>query len=72
MISMDLARGKVRIIEIRGGRGFVRRLIDMGLAPGQVVEVISNGPPVVVKVRDSEIAIGKGVAKKVFVEEVNV
>lgn len=68
MMTLDAAEGKVIIREILGGRGFVRRLSDMGLIPGKVVEVISKGPPVVVRVRDSEIAIGRGIAKKVLVE----
>ncbi len=68
MLTLDMATGKVRVKEILGGKGFVRRLADMGLAPGQVVEVMSRGPPVIVKIRDTKIAIGRGIAKKVVVE----
>lgn len=68
MLTLENAKGKVRVKEILGGRGFVRRLSDMGLAPGQIVEVLSNGPPVVVRIRDTRIAIGRGIARKVVVE----
>ncbi len=68
MMTLDAVEGKVRIKGIVGGRGFVRRLADMGLIPGKVVEVVSKGPPIVVRVMDSEIAIGRGIAKKILVE----
>jgi len=71
MITLESAKGRVRILEITGGKGFVRRLSDLGLFPGQVVEIVSRGPPVVVRVNDSEIAIGRGVARKIVVEELN-
>lgn len=68
MLTLENATGKVRIKEIVGGRGFVRRLADMGLAPGQVVEVLSKGPPVVVRVKDTKIVVGRGIARKVIVD----
>ncbi|MEM2726876.1 MAG: FeoA family protein [Archaeoglobaceae archaeon] len=71
MLTLENAKGKVRVKEIAGGKGFVRRLADMGLCPGQVVEVMSNGPPIVVRIRDTKIAIGKGIARKVIVENAN-
>lgn len=71
MLTLDSAEGKVRIIGISAGRGLVRRLADMGLAVGRVVEVVSKGPPIVVKVMDCEIAIGRGIARKILVEEVH-
>lgn len=68
MLTLENATGMVRVREIKGSRSFVRRLADLGLAPGQIVEVLSNGPPVVVRIKDTKIAIGKGVARKVIVE----
>lgn len=68
MLTLESATGKVRVKGIVGGRGFVRRLADMGLAPGQVVEVLSRGPPVIVKIRDTKIVIGRGIARRVVVE----
>ncbi|MEM0022901.1 MAG: FeoA family protein [Archaeoglobaceae archaeon] len=69
--TLDSVEGKVKIMGIVGGKGFVRRLADMGLMPGKVVEVVSKGPPIVVRVMDSEIAIGRGIARKILVEVLN-
>ncbi|MEM1576121.1 MAG: FeoA family protein [Archaeoglobaceae archaeon] len=70
MRTLENAVGKVRVVEITGGKGFARRLADMGLTPGQIVEVLTNGPPVIVRVRDTKIALGRGIARKVIVEYV--
>jgi len=54
-----------------GGYGLVRRLADMGLTPGTEVTVIRNAPfrgPVEVSVRGVSLALGYGVASKVFVK----
>lgn len=55
---------------IRGGMGAVRRLTDMGLTPGTRITVIECAPfgPVEISVRGSRLAIGRGMAIKVFVE----
>lgn len=68
MTTLGDAKGRVRIREIIGEKDFVRRLADMGLAPGQIVEVLSQGNAVVLRVRDAKIALGKGIAKRVVVE----
>lgn len=65
------ANGKVVVRSILGGRGIVRRLADMGIVPGQVLEVLCNNSQVIIKSGDAKIALGKGVARKVFVEEVH-
>ncbi len=55
-----------------GGQwGLKRRLEDMGLTPGTKVTVIKSAPfhgPLEVHVRGSRLAIGKGMAERVFVE----
>jgi len=63
-----------KIVFIRGGRNMVQRLLDMGLTPGTricVVRIAPLGGPVELAVRDSKLAIGKGVASKIFVEPEN-
>ncbi|MCW4008061.1 MAG: metal-dependent transcriptional regulator [Candidatus Bathyarchaeota archaeon] len=60
-----------KIAFIRGGRNMVQRLLDMGLTPGTricIVRIAPLGGPVELAVRDSKLAIGKGVASKIFVE----
>ena len=43
----------------------------MGLTPGTRINVLRVAPlggPVILSVRSSKLAVGKGIAKKVFVE----
>ncbi len=57
------------VVEVRGGRGLVRRLSDMGFTPGAevfVLKSVSPGP-ILVGVRGSRIALGRGVAMRVLV-----
>ncbi|MEW5945118.1 MAG: transcriptional repressor [bacterium] len=60
---------RAALSEIIGGRELTARLADMGLTPGVEFEVVSNpgGGPVVVSVRDSRLALGRGMAEKVMV-----
>ncbi len=62
-------RGKISFI--RGGHNLLQRLLDMGLTPGTeicVIRVAPLGGPVELSVRNSKLALGKGVASKVFVD----
>jgi len=58
------------IARISGGGGIVRRLIDLGLAPGVPIKLLSDAGsagPVIVRVGDSRIGIGRGMARRVLV-----
>lgn len=62
---------KGKIAFIRGGKGAVQRLTDMGLTTGTEVKVLELAPfhgPVEILVRGSKLAIGHGLAMKIFVE----
>ncbi|MGC9067574.1 MAG: FeoA family protein [Thermoprotei archaeon] len=61
---------KVKIMEILGGYGLVRRLLRIGLTVGIELFIVNNQGPIIVKFGDSTIAIGRGMAKKILVEEV--
>jgi ferrous iron transport protein A len=61
---------KVRIVKILGGYGLVRRLVSLGLTIGVELFIINNQGPIIIKLGDSNIAIGKGIARKVLVEEI--
>lgn len=53
-----------------GGFGLVRRLAEMGLTPGVEVRIVRKclfSGPVEVEVRGVTLALGYGVASKVFV-----
>ena len=54
------------------GWGFKKRLMDMGLTPGTKVTVVKSAPfrgPVEVHVRGSRLALGRGMAERIFVEK---
>ena len=65
-----LAEGEEgRIVSIMGGHGLIRRLAELGFNPDTKVKVLrSSSGPIVVLLRDSRIAIGRGVATKILVE----
>ncbi|MCK4568249.1 MAG: ferrous iron transport protein A [Candidatus Thorarchaeota archaeon] len=48
------------------------RLLDMGLVPGTRVKVINNQNrgPILVEVRDSKMALGRGLASKILVYKI--
>ena len=70
------AKGK--ITGIRGGRRMARRLSDMGFIQDVEVTIVhshashnpGHGGPLVVDVKDSRIALGRGVAMKIMGQEV--
>jgi len=63
--------GKARVLDL-GGAGINRRLVSLGIGPGTELEVVSVHPfrgPVVVRVDGAQVAIGRGLAEKIKVEE---
>jgi len=56
-----------------GGQTLSNRLLVLGFTKGAEVTVQQNPGfgPVIVLIRDSRIALGRGEARKVLVEEVN-
>jgi len=64
-------RGRREGRRARRGWGFRKRLEDMGLTPGTNVKVVKSAPfhgPLEVYVRGSRLALGKGMADRIFVE----
>lgn len=61
---------EAEIVEIRGGRGMQARLRALGLAEGQRVKKLSRvglGGPVVILVNRAQVAIGRGMARRIIV-----
>jgi DtxR family Mn-dependent transcriptional regulator len=52
-----------------GGRGQLGRCLSLGFTPGSVVQMLENynSGPVLVKVHDTEVALGRGLAEKITV-----
>ena len=72
---LELKKGeKARVIDCQGGKGLANKLNAMGVRPGKEIEKISEtfiGGPVTIKVGNSNIAIGRGMASRIFLEEVH-
>ena len=56
----------VEILSVDGGAGAHRKLANLGLAPGQTVEIVTRQPggPVLLAVGGSRVAVGFGLALK--------
>ncbi|MDI7275400.1 MAG: metal-dependent transcriptional regulator [Anaerolineae bacterium] len=65
-----LPSGETGIIRgFKAGRGLVSRCLALGFTPGTAVKMIQNSGhgPVIVLVRDTRVALGRGEAQKVLV-----
>ena len=60
---------KARVISIMAGRGLQERLTGIGIGLGSEVEVIYQGGrgPFLVAVKETRLAIGRGMAYKIMV-----
>ncbi len=58
---------KALVTSVSGGTNLKNRLLDMGLVTDEPIEVLSKTGPVIVGVKGSRIAIGKGIAQKIMV-----
>ena len=73
MVLLDVKIGKwARILSLEGGSGLRDKLTQHGLYPGDCVHVVRTAPlggPLLVDVHGREIALGRGIAEKILVEE---
>lgn len=61
----------VRLARITAGRKLTHRLTELGLTPGVNFEVLhDHGGPLLLAVRDSRLALGRGMASQILVESV--
>ncbi|MFN2184121.1 MAG: ferrous iron transport protein A [Anaerolineae bacterium] len=60
----------VQIRKMDGGHQFLSRLASLGFTPGAHLEVIQNygHGPIIVRLRDTRVALGRGEAKKILVQ----
>ena len=64
----SLESGTVGVVQdLNGDRGFVSRVAALGFTPGTEVTMVQNfrRGPLIVTVRDTDIALGRGEANKV-------
>jgi len=62
---------KARLVRVEAGRGLNSRLASMGFVPKVEITVVSNGHPgpFVVVIKDVKLALGRGVAHRIMVEQ---
>lgn len=74
-VSLNLLRAgeKGTIAELTGGHGLRNRMLALGLTPGAEVTVLQNygHGPMLVRVRDVRVALGRGEAAKILVRRGN-
>ena len=64
------APGEVGVVrQLVGGRGFVSRVVALGFTIGAEVTMVQNfgRGPIIVLVRDTRVALGRGESMKVLV-----
>jgi len=72
-INLDLIKEgqKVKVVNICGGWGIRQRLGCLGIHPGDIITVkksaIMRGP-ILVNVHGNQVALGRGVARRILVE----
>ena len=67
-LSLAAAGHDLELVEVRAGRKLTHRLAELGLTPGIHLRVVQDhGGPLLVCVRGSRIAIGRGMAQKLLV-----
>jgi Fe2+ transport system protein FeoA len=68
-LTMVAQGERVRLLKVHAGEALSSRLNAMGLTPGVELTVIQDsGGPLLLGVRDSRLALGRGMAQKIFVE----
>jgi ferrous iron transport protein A len=63
-----------KIASIQGGNKLKSRLRSLGLTEGQMIRKLSKlgmGGPVIIQVERAQVAIGRGMAGKIFVKVEN-
>ncbi|MCD6248241.1 MAG: ferrous iron transport protein A [Hadesarchaea archaeon] len=68
---IDLKPGvAARVLRLEGGRGFQRHLRTRGIREGKRISLLTKQPggPLVVRVDNTQLAIGRGMANRVIVE----
>ncbi|MBU1006032.1 MAG: ferrous iron transport protein A [Candidatus Omnitrophica bacterium] len=68
----QLKPGEAGIIkELRGGFGFTKRIYNMGIREGKLIKKVSSHfwrGPQTIEIDNARIAIGFGMAGKIFIE----
>ncbi|MCB2293323.1 FeoA domain-containing protein [Clostridium algoriphilum] len=59
------------IHSVQGGENICKKIMEMGMSKGAIVKMMKNDSgPVIVKVGETRLVLGRGMAQKVMVREV--
>jgi len=63
---------RATVSDIQGGKGMAGHLADMGFVPSARIMVLKSCPPgaMLVRVKDARIALGRGMAMKILVNDI--
>lgn len=59
------------VVKLNGGRSFQEKMLSMGINQGNNVEILSGAPgqALLVKIGDTRLALGFGLAQKIEIEK---
>ncbi len=70
-LSMVAKGERVRLAKVRAGACMCSRLSALGLTPGVEMTIVQDaGGPLLLEVRNSRLAIGRGMAHRILVEPI--
>lgn len=56
---------------VMGGEMMCKKLMEMGVNKGSLIEIVKNDSgPLIIKIGETRLALGRGMAQKVMVSEV--
>lgn len=68
-LTMATVGQRVIFVRAEGGYGLTHRLAEMGLTPGEALEVMNHGPgPYIVSVRGGRLVLGRGMVHRILVQ----
>jgi Fe2+ transport system protein FeoA len=72
-LNMAALNQDLRVVGIEGGLRMKQRLADLGLNQGETIRVLhdSGHGALILAVKDSRLAIGRGMANRILVEPVH-
>ena len=75
IITLDRSKEnqKVKVVNISGGWGIRQRLGCLGIHPGDMLTIMNSAimqGPILVKIHGNQVALGRGIARKILVEAI--
>jgi ferrous iron transport protein A len=75
-VTLDMMKKgtRARVVDVMGGHRAAEKLSAQGIVPGMVIEKTGElrGGPVLLRVGGAQVALGRGLAKRVLVEVIEV